>query len=44
MIAIPSGFSPEEYLALEQHSQIRHEYRRGRVYAVAGGSDDHDEI
>lgn len=44
MIAIPSGFSSEEYLALEQQSQIRHEYRHGQVYAMAGGSDDHDEI
>ncbi|NEQ95582.1 MAG: Uma2 family endonuclease [Cyanothece sp. SIO2G6] len=44
MVAIPSGFSPEEYLALEQQSQIRHEYRHGHVYAMAGGSDDHDEI
>ncbi|MEB3231708.1 MAG: Uma2 family endonuclease [Leptolyngbyaceae bacterium] len=44
MIAIPSGFSPEEYLALEQQNPIRHEYRHGQVYAMAGGSDDHDEI
>jgi Uma2 family endonuclease len=44
MIAIPSGFSPEEYLSLEYENTIRHEYRRGLVYAMAGGSDDHDEL
>ncbi|MEG4227293.1 hypothetical protein QUA35_15180 [Microcoleus sp. N9_B2] len=40
MIAIPSGFSPEDYLALERDNTVRHEYRRGLVYAMAGGSDD----
>jgi Uma2 family endonuclease len=44
MIAIPSGFSPEEYLSLEHENTIRHEYRRGLVYAMAGGSDDHSRI
>ncbi len=44
MIAIPSGFSPEEYLSLEHNNTIRHEYRRGLVYAMAGGSDDHSRL
>lgn len=44
MIAIPSGFSPEEYLSIEHENTIRHEYQRGLVYAMAGGSDDHDEL
>ena len=44
MIAIPSGFSPEEYLSLEHNNKVRHEYQRGLVYAMAGGSDDHDEL
>jgi Uma2 family endonuclease len=44
MIAIPSGFSPEEYLSLEHENKVRHEYRRGLVYAMAGGSDDHSRI
>ncbi|XZN90881.1 MAG: Uma2 family endonuclease [Microcoleus sp.] len=44
MIAIPSGFSPEEYLSIEHENTIRHEYRRGLVYAMAGGSDDHSRI
>lgn len=44
MIAIPSGFSPQEYLVLERENIIRHEYRRGLVYAMAGGSDDHSRL
>ncbi|MEG3840364.1 Uma2 family endonuclease [Microcoleus sp. herbarium14] len=44
MIAIPSGFSPEEYLSLEHDNKVRHEYRRGLVYAMAGGSDDHSRL
>ncbi len=44
MIAIPAGFSPQEYLALEHENTIRHEYRQGLVYAMAGGSDDYSRI
>jgi Uma2 family endonuclease len=44
MIAIPHYISPEEYLSIERHSSIRHEYRRGLVYAMAGGTDNHDRI
>ena len=44
MIAVPHYISPEEYLSLEQQSTIRHEYRRGLVYAMAGGTDNHDRI
>ncbi len=44
MIAIPNYISPEEYLVIERHSDIRHEYRRGLVYAMAGGTDNHDRI
>ncbi|NET36785.1 MAG: Uma2 family endonuclease [Cyanothece sp. SIO1E1] len=44
MIAIPAGFSPQEYLALEQENAIRHEYRCGLVYAMAGGSDAHSRL
>ncbi|NJM58299.1 MAG: Uma2 family endonuclease [Synechococcales cyanobacterium RU_4_20] len=29
---------------LEQDNSVRHEYRHGFVYAMAGGSDDHDEL
>ncbi|MBE9098859.1 Uma2 family endonuclease [Vacuolonema iberomarrocanum] len=44
MIAVPNYISPEEYLEIEGQSQIRHEYRRGLVYAMAGGTDNHDRI
>ncbi|ESA36599.1 hypothetical protein N836_06725 [Leptolyngbya sp. Heron Island J] len=44
MMAIPAGFSPQEYLALEHENAIRHEYRQGLVYAMASGSDDHSRI
>jgi Uma2 family endonuclease len=44
MIAVPNYISAEEYLSIERQSQIRHEYRRGLVYAMAGGTDNHDRI
>ena len=44
MITIPAGFSPEDYLALEQGNTLRHEYRHGLVYAMAGGTDDHNRL
>jgi Uma2 family endonuclease len=44
MISIPSGFTPQEYLDLERQNFTRHEYRRGLVYAMVGGSDDHSRI
>ncbi len=44
MIEVPNYISPQEYLAIERQSQIRHEYRRGLVYAMAGGTDNHERI
>ncbi|NEP61839.1 MAG: Uma2 family endonuclease [Symploca sp. SIO2G7] len=44
MIAIPNYITPEEYLDIERQSPIRHEYRQGLVYAMAGGTDNHDRI
>lgn len=44
MIAIPHYITPEEYLDIERQSPLRHEYRRGLVYAMAGGTDNHDRI
>ncbi|MEM7793213.1 MAG: Uma2 family endonuclease [Cyanobacteria bacterium P01_C01_bin.118] len=44
MIAVPHYISPEEYLVLERQSAIRHEYRQGLVYAMAGGTDNHERI
>jgi Uma2 family endonuclease len=34
----------EEYLALEEASQVEHEYVRGRVYAMSGGTIAHDRL
>ncbi|MGB3402750.1 MAG: Uma2 family endonuclease [Microcoleaceae cyanobacterium] len=44
MIAVPNYISPEEYLEIEYQNPLRHEYRRGLVYAMSGGSDNHDRI
>ncbi len=44
MIAVPNYISREEYLEIERQSPIRHEYRRGLVYAMSGGTDNHDRI
>lgn len=34
-------FTPEEYLQLEQESDIKHEYRQGLVFAMAGAKKAH---
>ena len=44
MIAIPHYINPKEYLDIERDNPIRHEYRRGLVYAMVGGTDNHDRI
>ncbi len=36
--------TPEEYLAFERESEIRHEYADGQVYAMAGESPNHSRI
>lgn len=45
MSAALEGFVTEhDYLAGEERSEVRHEYVRGRVFAMAGGSDAHATI
>ena len=39
-----SWMSPDEYLAGELQSEIRHEYVSGCVYAMAGASEEHGTI
>ncbi|MBG1268430.1 Uma2 family endonuclease [Nostoc sp. WHI] len=36
-----SYISPEDYLKAEETSPIKHEYRQGEVYAMAGASNSH---
>ena len=40
----PNHISEEEYLAGELASEIRHEYVDGQVYAMVGGSDNHNRL
>lgn len=40
----PKLYTPEEYLALEVDSEVRHEYRNGEILAMAGGLPTHNEI
>ena len=46
MIALKSDhyMSPEEYLEFEHHSDIKHEYVDGEVYAMAGTGGVHNII
>jgi Uma2 family endonuclease len=46
MVAVSafSDLSPDDYLAAEAASLIKHEYRDGEVYAMAGGTDAHVTI
>ncbi|OUL18960.1 hypothetical protein BV372_33870 [Nostoc sp. T09] len=43
MVATPNSsyISPEDYLKGEETSPIKHEYRQGQVYAMAGASNTH---
>ena len=45
MVAKPQKYySPEEYLALEEMADYRSEYYRGEIFAMAGGSANHNRI
>lgn len=35
-------YTPEEYFALEETSEVRHEYFEGEVFAIAGASKSHN--
>lgn len=37
-------FTPAEYLAFERGAEIKHEYIDGQIYAMAGGSPQHNAI
>src|SRR5687768_6697237 len=36
--------TPEEYLRRENDSSVKHEYYRGEVFAMAGGTFEHSRI
>ena len=40
----PDFYTPEEYLALEEQADYKSEYYRGEIFAMAGGSANHDRI
>jgi Uma2 family endonuclease len=40
----PRWLSVEDYLAFEEHSEIKHEYINGEMYAMAGASTRHNQI
>ena len=40
----PHGLSVADYLALEERSEIKHEYINGEIYAMAGTSVRHNRI
>lgn len=47
MSAVPLSetlLSPDDYLASEEQAVERHEYVHGVIYAMAGGSEEHDLI
>ena len=37
-------FSPEEYLAMEQVAEYKSEYYNGEIFAMSGGTPDHNKI
>jgi Uma2 family endonuclease len=39
-----SGMSEAEYLALERHSDVKHEYAGGQIFAMGGASKTHNRI
>lgn len=45
MIASSQSFlTPDEYLQVEEQSEIKHEYRDGQIYAMVGANDAHVTI
>ena len=43
-LRLPRAATYVEYLAVEQHSEHRHEFIDGVIVAMAGGSDEHNAI
>ena len=41
-LATQPSLTPEEYLVLEDQSDVKHEYIDGQIYAMAGTTDQHN--
>jgi Uma2 family endonuclease len=41
---VRAGLTPEEYLALERASEIKHEYADGEIFAMSGGTRAHSLV
>jgi Uma2 family endonuclease len=39
-----SPYNPDEYLAAERESPVRHEYLQGQIYTMAGDNLPHSQI
>ena len=44
MVARLSFISPEEYLILERKAEYKSEYINGQIYAMAGGTPEHNLV
>ncbi len=42
--AKPHTYTPEEYLALESKSDIKHEYHNGEIASITGCTANHNRI
>ena len=40
----PRTYSPEEYFALEEKSEIKHEYHNGKIVPITGCTTNHNRI
>src|SRR5688572_31697002 len=40
----PRYYTPEEYLALEEVAETKNEYFQGEIFAMSGGSANHNQI
>jgi Uma2 family endonuclease len=40
----PKYYTPEEYLALEEAAETKNEYFQGEIFAMSGGSTNHNQI
>jgi Uma2 family endonuclease len=44
MVARLNFISPEEYLAIERKAEYKSEYINGQMYAMAGGTPEHNLV